>query len=73
MPIAHLVHLIATVAEVNPTVSMNIFVHKSEALSDEFKVGEWADAFLGVWCFSSRRPLVVLPVPGSGPCPPVPI
>ncbi|KAG9049141.1 hypothetical protein FS837_011060 [Tulasnella sp. UAMH 9824] len=37
-PIAHLVHLIATVAEVNPKVHLEVFVHKAEALSDEFKV-----------------------------------
>lgn len=40
-PIAHLVHLIATVAQVNPKVHLEVFVHKAEALSDEFKVGEY--------------------------------
>ncbi|KAG8905920.1 hypothetical protein FRB99_008000 [Tulasnella sp. 403] len=37
-PIAHLVHLVATVAEVNPSVHLEVFVHKAEALSDEYKV-----------------------------------
>ncbi|KAG9010984.1 hypothetical protein FRB93_003434 [Tulasnella sp. JGI-2019a] len=37
-PIAYLIHLLATVAEVNPTVGMNILIHKAEQLSDEFKL-----------------------------------
>ncbi|KAG8883381.1 hypothetical protein FRB98_003153 [Tulasnella sp. 332] len=37
-PIAYLIHLLATVAEVNPTFNMNILIHKAEQLSDEFKL-----------------------------------
>ncbi|KAG8972351.1 hypothetical protein FRB90_010245, partial [Tulasnella sp. 427] len=45
-PIAHLVHLIATVAQVNPRVHLEVFVHKAEALSDEFKVDHPASSIM---------------------------
>ncbi|KAG8925924.1 hypothetical protein FRC03_005652 [Tulasnella sp. 419] len=37
-PIAHLVNLIAAAADQHPSVNLEVFVHKAEALSDEFKI-----------------------------------
>ena len=37
--ISQLVHLMAIVCEVHPTINFEVFVHKAESMSDDYKIG----------------------------------